>query len=269
MYKHLYISYQGQATSKNFADNAPQRFFVSYKICLIFQYTLYLIEFRDYRLLNISSNVFSTVTTRSLIKLFDNYEFDTYQTEVLTKEEDREENEFINNLMKSDVMLHVMQFLSAKRFFTNDLQIHKDILKEIWFHPYSRGKGINSSSGFEHVFIGERKPRKGVIGLHNWIFFSLGELSNKINYFGFSKSKEFADRAAVLEACFTYNGKRKRSTMLIGTMPELEIALYTLCFFTRPNRKCKISFDGFKFAVQTYVLRNRDKKYVAAAFPVI
>lgn len=163
------------------------------KICLIFQHTLYLIEFCNGRLLNISSNAFLTATTKSLIKLFDNYEFDTYQTEVVTKEEDREENDFINNLMRSDVMLHVMQFLSAKRFFANDLQIHKGILKEIWFHPYSRGEGINSSSGFEHVFIGERKPRKGVIGLHNWIFFSLGELSNKINYFGFSKNKEFAN----------------------------------------------------------------------------
>lgn len=111
---------------------------------------------------------------------------------MVTKQEDIEENEFINNIMKTDAMLHVMHFLSIKGFFANDLQSHQNILKEIWFHPYSRGKGINSSSGFEHVFIGERKPRKGIIGLHNWIFFSFGELSNKINYLGFSHKKEFA-----------------------------------------------------------------------------
>lgn len=138
------------------------------------------------------------MTTKSLIKLFDNYELDTSQTEIKTKEEDTEENEFINNLIKTDVMLHVMNFLSLKRFFTNDLRTYKDILKEIWFHPYSRSKGMNSSSGFEHVFIGEKKAGKNVIGLHNWIFFSFGEQFNKINYFGFSRTKEFVNVSTLM-----------------------------------------------------------------------
>lgn len=52
-------------------------------------------------------------------------------------------------------------------------------------------------------------------------------------------------------------------------MPELEVALYTLCFFTRPNKKCKVSFDGSKFAIQTHMLYSTDKKFVATAFPMI
>ncbi|XP_076625919.1 endoribonuclease Arlr [Colletes latitarsis] len=244
--KYLSIKYQGQITSKNFTDNAPER------------------------LLNIlSNNILTTTTTKSLIKLFDNYELDTYQSEIMTKEEEKEEHEFINDLMKTDAMLYVMHFLSVKGFFANNLQVHQNILKEIWFYPYSRSKGINGSSGFEHVFIGERKPRKGFMGLHNWISFFFGELSNKINYFGFSRNKEFTGGVAIVETYFTYNGKRKMSTMFIGTMPELEIALYTLCFFTRPNRKCKVSFTGFKFGIQTYTLRTNDTKFVATAFPVI
>ena len=130
---------------------------------------------------------------KSFVKLFDNYELDTYQPEVLTKTKDSEENEFIDDLMKTDIMSHVMSFLSVKGFFKNDIQVHKDILKQIWFHLYSRSKNINGSSGFEHVFVGERKPRKGIIGLHNWIFFSYGELSNKINYFGFGHWNKFVN----------------------------------------------------------------------------
>ncbi|XP_043257992.1 poly(U)-specific endoribonuclease homolog [Colletes gigas] len=243
--KYLSIKYQGQITSKNFTDNAPER------------------------LLNILSNNILTTTTRSLIKLFDNYDLDTYQSEIITKEEEKEEHEFINDLMKTDAMLYVMHFLSVKGFFANNLQVHQNILKEIWFHPYSRSKGINGSSGFEHVFVGERKPCKGFMGLHNWISFFFGELSSKINYLGFSRKMEFAGGVAIVETYFTYNGKRKMSTMFIGTMPELEIALYTLCFFTRPNRKCKVSFTGFKFGIQTYTLRTNDIKFVATAFPVI
>ncbi|XP_076646982.1 endoribonuclease Arlr [Halictus rubicundus] len=245
LYKHLSTRYQGQITFKNFTDNASERLF------------------------DILPKKLVTPTTSSLIKLFDNYELDTYKSEIITKEEDEEENEFINNLMRADAMLRVMRFLSVKGFFTDDLNVHKNVLKEIWFHPYSRGKGINSSSGFEHVFIGEKKPRKGIIGVHNWIFFYFGELANKINYFGYSRNKEFHDRAAILETYFTYNGRRKISTMFIGTTPELEVALYTLCFFTRPNRKCRISFTGSQFSIQTYILKSNKKACVGTAFPVI
>ncbi|XP_031771060.1 poly(U)-specific endoribonuclease homolog isoform X1 [Apis florea] len=195
---------------------------------------------------------------------------DTYQPEILTKEEDLEENEFINNLMKTDVMLYVMHFLSSKGFFKNDIYIHKNILKQIWFHLYPRSKGIIlDSSGFEHVFIGERKSHKNIIGLHNWIFFFYGESSNKINYFGFANSKKIVNKAIILEAYFTYIGKYKKSSMFIGTAPELEIALYTLCFFTRPNKKCKLSFARIKFDIQTYMLQNNGSKFIATAFPIL
>ncbi|XP_071859056.1 endoribonuclease Arlr isoform X3 [Bombus fervidus] len=170
LFNHVYINYQGNMSFKNFTDNAPQR------------------------LLNTSTKIFLIPTIRSLVKLFDNYELDTYEPEVITKEEDLEENEFIDNLMETDIMLHVMYFLSVKGFFKNDIRVYKDILKQIWFHLYSRSKNINGTSGFEHVFIGERKPRKGIIGLHNWIYFSHGELLKKINYFGFGHSKEFVNK---------------------------------------------------------------------------
>ncbi|CAK9810145.1 Endoribonuclease CG2145 [Anthophora quadrimaculata] len=245
LFSYVHINYQGQTSLKNFTDNALER------------------------LLNASSNAFLTSTTKSLIKLFDNYELNTSQPEIVTKQKDTEENEFIDNLMKTDVMLDVMHFLSLKGFFKNDIQAYKNTLKEIWFHLYSRTKGINGSSGFEHVFIGERKPRKGITGLHNWISFFFGELSNTINYFGFSRSKEFVNKAVILETYFTYLGKQKMSSMFIGTSPELEIAVYTLCFFIRPNKRCKMSFMGFKFDIQTYTIQNNGKKLLATAFPVL
>nr|XP_034196163.1 poly(U)-specific endoribonuclease-B-like isoform X3 [Osmia lignaria] len=226
LFRHLIIRYQGQTNLKNFTDVAPERYYFQN----IFHYT-FLIKFRlyNFRLLYVSPRIPWTETTKSFMKLLDNYELDTYQPEIITKDEDIEENEFINNLMKADVILHVMNFLSVK---------------------------------------GERKPRKGITGLHNWISFSSGELLNTINYFGFSHNMELSDMG-ILETYFTYGNKRKMSTIFIGTTPELEVALYTLCFFARPNKRCNVSFTKFKFSIQTYVLHSNNKKFVASAFPII
>lgn len=246
LYKHIVIKYQGNTTA-NYTDNAPER------------------------LLNVPPETFLLLpTTRSLIRLFDNYELNTSTPEVVTSEEAAEEDEFIHNLLKTDVMLHSMNFLSRKGFFQmNDLAVYKETLKRMWFHMYSRSKGVNGSSGFEHVFLAEMKPRKGISGFHNWIFFSLEESANKINYFGFARKVEFAGKAAAAQIYFTYNGKRKMSTIFIGTPPELEIAVYTLCFFVRPNKRCRISFSGVNFSIQTYLLKTEHEKLIGSAFPLI
>ena len=40
--------------------------------------------------------------------------------------------------------------------------------------------------------------------------------------------------------------------MLIGMSPELEMALYTLCFRTRENGKlCYVSLDNTQFSIKT------------------
>ena len=51
---------------------------------------------------------------------------------------------------------------------------------------------------------------------------------------------------------FRWNGYLKPvTTMLIGTSPELEIALYTLCYRTRPNQDCYVSLAGTRFKIVT------------------
>ena len=47
------------------------------------------------------------------------------------------------------------------------------------------------------------------------------------------------------------NYLRERTTMLIGTSPELEFALYTLCFKARPGENCPVSLGGRDFTINT------------------
>lgn len=57
-------------------------------------------------------------------------------------------------------------------------------LKDIWFTLYTRGSHKVSSSGFEHVFVGELKDGK-VSGFHNWISYMKQEKSDLLDYKGY------------------------------------------------------------------------------------
>ena len=52
-------------------------------------------------------------------------------------------------------------------------------------HPLFFVVRTQDSSGFEHVFVGETRGDKEVIGLHNWIQFYLQEKRGNIDYKGF------------------------------------------------------------------------------------
>ena len=58
------------------------------------------------------------------------------------------------------------RFLKAKRLITGATAELGAKLRELWFTLYSRGGRVLGSSGFEHVFMGEKKAGR-VQGLHH------------------------------------------------------------------------------------------------------
>lgn len=69
---------------------------------------------------------------------------------------------------------------------------------------------------------------------------------------------------------FTHNGHNKPvNTLFIGTSPELELALYTVCFQLRPDRTCSVSLRNNRFGIVTYSWRYRGKNLIGSAFPEI
>lgn len=58
-------------------------------------------------------------------------------------------------------------------------------------------------------------------------------------------------------------------TVFIGTSPELEMALYTVCFYARPNGDCLVSLGGTKFNIITRKFRYRGKDLIGTAYPDI
>ena len=97
-------------------------------------------------------------------------------------------------------MKTTLSYLRAKNIFTKTENDFKHFLSEVWFETYSRGKRwanlnsistktkkndqsttfrIKGSSGFEHVFLGEKKLNK-VQGFHSWLYFSFMEEKKKV-----------------------------------------------------------------------------------------
>lgn len=57
------------------------------------------------------------------------------------------------------------------------------------------------------------------------------------------------------------------NAIVIGLLPELEMALYTVCF-ELDQRECPISLGGTKLSIKTFPIRYRGKKYIGSAFVV-
>ena len=57
-------------------------------------------------------------------------------------------------------------------------------------------------------------------------------------------------------------------TMFVGTSPELEVALYTLCFMARPDRPCKLRYNNVPFTIQTKPLKADNVLLIDTAYPV-
>ena len=58
------------------------------------------------------------------------------------------------------------------------------------------------------------------------------------------------------------------SSIAVSSSPELELALATVCFLSRPNAKCYLQgANGNAYAYQTYTLDYNGNTYVGSAYP--
>ncbi|XP_077296559.1 uncharacterized protein LOC143918471 [Arctopsyche grandis] len=220
-------------------------------------------------LFTIDSAVWNIPTISAMRTLLDNYEQDTTVNEHVTAMEKNEENVFLDAVMATSVMRHLMTFLKEKGIVTPDPKQQRDLLKQTWFNMYSRGGGKIGSSGFEHIFLSEIKNNE-ISGLHNWLYFHTLENARQVNYLGYLKKVDISNKGNILKLHFNLKGIDKPvDSMFVGTSPELEMALYSLCFYTRPDKSCPLTLSGQKFNLRTHTFRYRSKNMIGSAFPEI
>ncbi|XP_043362731.1 poly(U)-specific endoribonuclease-like [Dermochelys coriacea] len=101
----------------------------------------------------VNEKLFSKPTYASFIKLLDNYQRMMGRGESFSAEQLKEQENFLQEVMKTELMKKLYNFLHKKKRYSTKEEFVSD-LKEMWFDLYSRGKDEGDSSGFEHVFSG-------------------------------------------------------------------------------------------------------------------
>ncbi|PSN50777.1 Poly(U)-specific endoribonuclease [Blattella germanica] len=243
--QYIRINYQGRTKSNSAKDEAPEPLVV------------------------VNSRALQIPTISKLRHLYDNYIHDAAVNEHVTAAERAEENNFLDAVMTTSVMKYTMHFLADKGIVNRDPKVQKDLLKQIWFNMYSRGGGKVGSSAFEHVFLGELK-RGEISGMHNWIYFASEEAQRQADYLGYIRKLDLGGKGAILKLHYKWSNLVKPvGSMFVGTSPELEMALYTVCFLVRPEEKCQVRMAGKNFSIRTHTFRYRSKNMIGSAFPEI
>jgi len=204
----------------------------------------------------VKPEVFQRPTYKAFMALLDNYESDTGVAEVVTAEEEAENRRFINLVFESKPMQLAYRFLKYKGKATDDEAYFRKKFYNMWFKLYKRSRATRSfdSSGFEHVFVGETRGEKEVIGFHNWIQFYLQEKAKKVDYKGFMSS---TSNPHLLTVQFAWQNEVKpKGSMLIGISPEFEIAMYTVCYLMG-HEAYKFKFDGDEIVIKCHQMAGK------------
>lgn len=176
-----------------------------------------------------------TPTVRAFMALLDNYEREAGRKERVTAQEKAEEAAFLDLVLNTPCMQYCRAYCVAKRVAPRDF---KAMLGSLWFRIYaSKKQGPPDSCGFEHVFVGEERTTGQVTGMHNWIQLWKEERSGTLDYKGYVAydHKRPAEDQPALSLQFSWTDVddgsvdlKPTSTSIIGSSPELELALFTL-----------------------------------------
>ncbi|KAM6418509.1 poly(U)-specific endoribonuclease-A-like [Pluvialis apricaria] len=214
----------------------------------------------------------SIKTFATFISLLDNYETSTGVAEVVTPEEIVENNCFLDAILATEVMKLAHEYLLKKKLAKPNLADFKHQLYDIWFQLYARDGGDRPDScGFEHVFVGETRRGKQILGLHNWVQFYLQEKRNQIDYKGYvaRRKKTTPDKDdKVLSIQFSWKGSVKPiGSTFIGVSPEFEFALYTVIFLLADESVTRETVKIEEYELQMVVCRHG--QHIGTAYPVL
>jgi len=239
------IDIQGETTSDSTSDEAPNH------------------------LLSINPDAYTGPTISKFRKLFDNYDPDQKNQEDDTAEELEERDAFIDAMLETQVMTELHLFLFEKHLVGETTAELKELLFNMWFESYDH-KRSSGSSGFEHVFMGETSGTK-VKGFHNFLHFADLESTDAINYMGWIAPgyTDLGDNKGIIDFRFYWDAEEANKPITgfyVGTSPEVEMAIGTVCFLARPGSICHAELNGVEVDVQTW--RWHETQQIASAYPI-
>jgi len=106
-------------------------------------------------------------------------------------------------------------------------------------------------------------------GFHSWLYFHDQEVAGNVDYKGWIVKKDFGLAAGVTNVNTWLGADKPIGGFFLGTSPELDFALKTVCALTRPGQQCRMRFGNQSFKIQTYVdSRQGGRKTLGTAYPI-
>ncbi|KAJ8011054.1 hypothetical protein DPEC_G00054200 [Dallia pectoralis] len=203
----------------------------------------------------------SIKTYALFMSLLDNYEPSTGVSENVTSEELAENDLFLNAVLETELMKCAHRYLVSKGQSPSDQQTFKKQLYDIWFKLYRRDRsGGEDSCGFEHVFVGETKFGKEIIGFHNWVQFYLQEKLGMVDYKGYKAQEKKStpdEDDHILNLQFSWKGLVKPvGSSFIGVSPEFEVALFTIIFLRSTEKVTTVRVKVDEYLLEVVVCRH-------------
>ncbi|KAL4217576.1 hypothetical protein ACF0H5_022318 [Mactra antiquata] len=210
---------------------------------------------------------FSLPTFAGFISLLDNFDRRIGFVESQSDYNLNEVESFLNTLILTNAMILAKTFLvSQGKVGTGDKDF-ENAIRELWFnlYPRSSSQSFPDSSGFEHVMVGEHGSNS-VSGFHSWIQFYLEEKKGNLSYSSMVSTAEPDMKGAK----FTWYGLEKsKGSFFLGTSPETDLAIYSVCALMHPNARCNFSLQGGSVSIQTWDIGHKAGAQIGSAYPAI
>ncbi len=72
----------------------------------------------------------------------------------------------------------------------------------------------------------------------------------------------------VINTRMIWRGKpKKQVTFFVGTSPEFDISIYTLCLLARTNKECNVEINQYKVPIKTFDVDHVPGLQIGSAFP--
>ncbi|XP_046377673.2 poly(U)-specific endoribonuclease-B-like [Haliotis rufescens] len=253
------LSYQGQTTQNEETDMATDKLFKP-------------VDGQLDALLSMANSTYAL-----FIQLLDNYELNVQQSEHRPLVEIQEEDAFWAVASQTRVMQLASKFLLDNGFIKADQHAFRAVINEMWFELYRGHSALlhrHKSSGFEHIMIGEKLKNthnmqhnisNHIIGLNNWIQFYLLEKAEVVDYHGYLS---YLQDPPMVSVQFLWNDAMARmKKFFVGTSPEFDMALYTVCGLARPDKQCAVTINGQNITIKASTARHESILQLTGAVP--
>ena len=223
----------------------------------------------------------------------------------MTPEKVKEQNDLLEVILQTNVMSRLMKWLMEKNYIAPDDLAKKEILTRIWFTLIEGSTSAfertflaenywnTSIMGFQNwIYFNHAESKKEINYMGYMDKLDFGEVRfefynftlirkihssicdskltkfehRKVQYKS-SKFIYFLQKGSLLKVVIKANEIVQPTSLFVGTLPELEMALYTVCFYARPNGLCPISLGGTKFNIFTHTFHSWGKDFLDVAVP--